>query len=246
MKASDVMTRQIVSIEADASIAKAVRLMLQNRSSGLPVVDGAGKLVGIVTEGDFLRRSETGTEVHRPAWLEFLVGPGRLANEYVRTHARKVEEVMTPDVVTVTEDMPVEDIVRLLEQRRIKRVPVLQNDKVVGIVSRANLLRALAGLMAEMPSVAVDDRVLRDRILAEFQKQTWAPHAGIDVTVRNGVVELWGAIMDERERQAFRVAVENVPGVKGIKDHLCWVEPMSGWVMEAPESEAQKNAQVKG
>lgn len=245
MKAADVMTRQIVTIEADAPIAKAVRLMLQNRISGLPVVNAAGKLVGIVTEGDFLRRTETGTEVRRPAWLEFLVGPGRLANEYVRTHARKVDEVMTPDVVSVTEDMPVQDIVRLMEQRRIKRVPVLQNDKLVGIISRANLLRALAGLIAEVPPTTTDDKALRERILADFQKQSWAPHAGIDVSVRNGVVELWGAIMDERERQAFRVAVENVPGVKAVKDHLCWVEPMSGWVMEAPESEVPPKAQGK-
>jgi CBS domain-containing protein len=239
MKAADVMTRQVVTIEADASIATAVRLMLENRISGLPVVDSIGRLVGIVTEGDFLRRSETGTEVRRPHWLELLLGPGRGAGEYVRTHAQRVEEVMTPEVASVTEDTQVEEIVGLMEQRRIKRLPVVRDRKIVGIVSRANLLRALAGVIAEVPPATVDDAALRARILAEIETQSWAPRAGIDVMVRNGVVELWGTILDERERQALRVAAENVPGVKAVRDHLCWVEPMSGWFIEAPEGDAQ-------
>jgi CBS domain-containing protein len=245
MKAADVMTRQVMTIEADAPIAKAVRLMLQNRISGLPVVDPSGRLVGIVTEGDFLRRAETGTEVRRPRWLEFLLGPGRGASEYVRTHARKVAEVMTPNVASVAEDTPVDEIVRLMEHRRIKRVPVVQDRKVVGIVSRANLLRVLAGLIVELPPATVDDTALRERILAELDTQSWAPRAGIEVMVRHGVVELWGAILDERERQALRVAAENVPGVKAVHDHLCWVEPMSGWFIEAPEDDAQPRAQGK-
>jgi len=245
MKAADVMTRQVMTIEADAPIAKAVRLMLQNRISGLPVVDPSGRLVGIVTEGDFLRRTETGTEVRRPRWLEFLLGPGRGASEYVRTHARKVAEVMTPNVASVAEDTPVDEIVRLMEHRRIKRVPVVQDRKVVGIVSRANLLRVLAGLIVELPPATVDDTALRERILAELDTQSWAPRAGIEVMVRHGVVELWGAILDERERQALRVAAENVPGVKAVHDHLCWVEPMSGWFIEAPEDDAQPRAQGK-
>jgi CBS domain-containing protein len=245
MNAADVMTRQVMTIEADAPIAKAVRLMLQNRISGLPVVDPSGRLVGIVTEGDFLRRTETGTEVRRPRWLEFLLGPGRGASEYVRTHARKVAEVMTPNVASVAEDTPVDEIVRLMEHRRIKRVPVVQDRKVVGIVSRANLLRVLAGLIIELPPATVDDTALRERILAELDTQSWAPRAGIEVMVRHGVVELWGAILDERERQALRVAAENVPGVKAVHDHLCWVEPMSGWFIEAPEDDAQPRAQGK-
>jgi CBS domain-containing protein len=245
MKAADVMTRQVMTIEADAPIAKAVRLMLQNRISGLPVVDPSGRLVGIVTEGDFLRRAETGTEVRRPRWLEFLLGPGRGASEYVRTHARKVAEVMTPNVASVAEDTPVDEIVRLMEHRRIKRVPVVHDRKVVGIVSRANLLRVLAGLIVELPPATVDDTALRERILAELDTQSWAPRAGIEVMVRHGVVELWGAILDERERQALRVAAENVPGVKAVHDHLCWVEPMSGWFIEAPEDDAQPRAQGK-
>jgi CBS domain-containing protein len=246
MKAADIMTRQVVTIEAAAPIATAVRLMLQNRISGLPVVNPAGKLVGIVTEGDFLRRAETGTEMRRARWLEFVLGPGRSASDYVRSHARRVDEVMTPDVASVTQDTPLDEIVQLMEKRHIKRVPVTEDGKIVGIVSRANLLHALAGVIAEVPPTTVDDEVLRERILAEFDKQSWVPRAGINVMVRNGVADLWGTILDERERPALRVVVENVLGVKAVEDHLCWVEPMSGWVIETPEDEAQPKAQGRG
>lgn len=241
MKAADVMTRPVLTIEADAPIAEAVRLMLQNRISGLPVVGLAGQLVGIVTEGDFLRRAETGTERRRPRWLEFLVGPGPVAEAYVRAHARKVEEVMTTDVATAAEDTPLDEIVRLMERRRIKRLPVVGPDgRVTGIVSRANLLRALAGLIGEAPATAaVDDAALRERVLAELDKQSWAPITSIEVRVRGGVVDLRGTILDERERQALRVLVENVPGVKAIEDHLCWVEPVSGWVITPREDDAR-------
>jgi CBS domain-containing protein len=242
MKAADVMTRRVVTIAADAPIAEAVGLMLQNRISGLPVVDAAGKLVGIVTEGDFLRRTEIGTEMRRPRWVEFLLGPGRLAGDYVRTHARRVEEVMTSDVASIADDTPVDEIVRLMERRHVKRVPVVRDGEVVGIVSRANLLRALAALVVEAPPATVDDIALSARILAELAKQSWAPRIGIDVMVRDGVVELNGTIFDERERQALRVAAENVPGVKSVRDHLCWVEQMSGWVVEASEIDAKTKA----
>ncbi|HUN98882.1 MAG TPA: CBS domain-containing protein [Bradyrhizobium sp.] len=235
MKAADVMTVQVITVEPDAPISKAVRLMLQHHISGLPVVDRAGRLVGIVTEGDFLRRAETGTDFHRPQWLENLVSPGRLAEEYVRTHARSVDEVMSTDVATVTEDAPLDDVIRLMEHRHIKRIPVVRGGRLVGIISRANLLRALAVRMLELPAPAAGDQAIRAKILAEYRNKHWNTGAGIDVTVHDGIVELWGAIMDERERQAYRVAAENVPGVLAVKDNLCWVEPMSGVVIEAPK-----------
>ena len=223
---------------AAVGMALAARLMLQDDISGLPVVDRVKQLVGIVTEGDFMRRTETGTEVHRPQWLELLAGPGKLAAEYARTHARRVDEVMSTDVVAVTEDAPLDEVISLMEHPPIKRKPVIHDRALVGIISRANLLRALPVRISEMPAPSADDRSIRDHLLAEFRKQRWNTGAGIDVTVHDGVVELWGAIMDERERQAFRVAAENVPGVLAVKDHLCWVEPMSGVVMEAPEAPA--------
>ena len=238
MKAADVMTRRVVTIDVDAPIAQAARLMTEHRISGLPVLDAAGRLVGIVSEGDFLRRTETGTEVRRPRWVQFLLSPGRLADEFVRTHARRVGEVMTPDVATVTESTPADEIVRLMERRRVKRVPVLRDGRMVGIVSRADLVRALAGLMTEAPPATMDDTALRDRVLAELEKQSWAPRIGVNVMVRNGVVDLWGTITDERERQALCVACENVLGVKAVRDHLCWIEPMSAWLIEPPEDDA--------
>jgi CBS domain-containing protein len=240
MKAQDVMTRNVVSISSDDTVTHAIQIMLQKRISGLPVIDAAGRLAGIVTEGDFLRRAETATQRKRPRWLEFVLGPGHLADEYVRTHGRKVSEVMTSEPVTVTEDTPLEDLVTLMEKRHIKRVPVVRGDKVVGLVSRANLLRALASVSAEVKPAAGDDNTIRDRILAEFKKEKWAPVVSIDVTVRDGNVGLWGTISDERERQALIVVAENVPGVKKVTDHLAWIEPMSGMVMLPQDEEIPK------
>src|SRR5262249_29574965 len=155
--------------------------------SGLPVIE-AGKIVGILTEGDLLRRSETGTERHRPRWLAILMGPGRLASEYVRTHGRKVEEGMTRDIVSVTPHAPLDEVVALMERRRIKRVPVLDADMPVGIVSRADLLRALARTLEQEPAIADGDDEIRDRILAELAKVHWVPRDGLAITVADRVV----------------------------------------------------------
>jgi len=235
MKASDVMSRNILSVGRDATIAEAIRLMLDNQISGLPVID-AGRLVGILTEGDLLRRSETGTERHRPRWLEILMGPGRLAGEYVRTHGRKVEEIMTRDLVSVTPDTPLDEIVALMERRRVKRVPVLDGDAPVGIVSRADLLRALARTLDEEPVAVVGDDEIRERILAELAKVSCVPRDGLTITVGDGAVGLDGVILDEKEREALRVAVENVPGVRAVEDRLVWVEPVSGTIIDAPQT----------
>jgi CBS domain-containing protein len=240
MKAHDVMTWGVISVEADASVIRAAQLMVQNRISGLPVVDAVGTLVGMVTEGDFLRRGELGTQRQRPRWLEFLIGPGRLANEYVRARGRKVAEIMTPNPYTITQETPLEEIVQLMEKHRIKRLPVADDGKPIGMVSRANLLQALASLAPEAKPPASDDWSIREQILAECGKQPWAPT--INVIVRNGVVELWGAIMDDRERQALIVVAENIPGVKSVRDHLVWVEPMSGMAVLSEEDQTHAKA----
>ena len=244
MRAVDVMTVDPVSISPDESIVEAIRLMLQRKFSGLPVVDSRGALVGIVTEGDLLRRSETGTQRKRPRWIEFLIGSGKLANEYVHTSGRKVRDVMTYDVQTVAEDASLDDIVQQMERHQIKRLPVVRGGKLVGIVTRANLLRALASVVGETkPVAAADDASIRTRIYAELQKQPWAPVNMLDVVVRDGTVHLWGVLLDERQREAIHVVAENTPGVKGIEDHLVWVEPMSGMAIPAAdESEARAKA----
>jgi CBS domain-containing protein len=237
MKAEDVMTRDVISIAPDATVLQAARLMLQHHISGLPVVDKDGKLVGVLSEGDFLRRRETRTEHKRSRWLEFLMGPGRIAAEYSHSHGSKVAEVMTTEVQTVDELTALEDIVDLMERKRIKRVPVVCGGQLVGIVTRSNLMHAMVSMARVAQPSAKDDVTIREKLLAEFQKEIWAPAAMTNVVVRDGVVELWGVIVDERQREAMKVAAENIPGVKAVNDHLVWVEPTSGMVIE-PRDEA--------
>lgn len=241
MQVRDVMTRNVVSVTADEQVLKAARLMLQNRISGLPVVDATGKLVGIVTEGDFLRRGEIGTQRKRPKWLEFIVGPGRLAAEYVQTSARRVGEVMTTELQTVGEDDALEKVVETMERHHVKRLPVMRGEQMVGIISRANLLHALASITRNTEAAAsTDDAAIREQIVTTLAKQPWAPHA--NVVVKDGVAELWGVITDERERAGLVVATENVPGVKAVHDHLVWIDPMSGMSFPSAEDDAKQRA----
>jgi len=215
--------------------------MLQNRISGLPVVGSKGELVGMVTEGDFLRRGEIGTQRRRSRWLEFMIGPGRLAEEYVHAAGRKVKDVMSRNPVTITENTPLQTVVDLMERHRIKRLPVVRDGGLVGMVTRANLMHALVSLATQPKASPGDDAAIRAQILAECEQQSWVPMS--NVVVRNGVVELWGVITDERERQARIVAAENVPGVKAVHDHLVWIEPTSGFVVQSPEDQAREEEQ---
>jgi CBS-domain-containing membrane protein len=213
-------------VGVDETVVNAARLMLQHQISGLPVVDKKGELVGIVSEGDFLRRGELGTRRRRPKWLEFLLGPGKLAQEYVHASSKKIEDVMTPDPRTIDDDESLETVVDMMERHRIKRIPVTRDGRVVGIISRANLMHALASLARDVSPPAGGDSTIRDSIMATIAKQDWAPH--INVIVKDGVAELYGIVTDDRERQGLVVAAENVAGVKRVVDHLVWVEPISG------------------
>ena len=232
MKAKDVMTSTVISVQPNATILQAARQMLQHHISGLPVITQSGEIVGILSEGDFLRRREIATERRHSRWLEFLMGPGRLAVEYAHSHGSKVAEVMTTEVHTVTEDTTLEDIVELMERRRIKRVPVMRGKEVVGMVTRSNLMRAMVSLARAEQKPANDDATIRETLLAEMQKESWAPAAMVNVVVRDGIVELWGVVIDERQREALKVAAENIPGVRAVKDHMVWLEPTSGMVIE--------------
>jgi CBS-domain-containing membrane protein len=164
------------------------------------------------------------------------MGPGRTAGEYIHSHGSKVSEVMTEDVRTVGEDTPLEDIVELMERHRIKRVPVLRGKQVVGIVTRSNLMHAMVSLVRKAPPTTMDDAAIREQLLAEMKREQWAPAAMTTVVVRDGVVELWGVVIDDRQRQALTIAAENIPGVKAVKDHLVWVEPTSGMTIEPQET----------
>ena len=232
MKASEIMTPDVISADPDATVLQAARYMLQHHISGLPVIDKTGALVGILSEGDFLRRRETHTDRRPSRWLEFLMGPGKLAAEYTHTHGSKVSEVMTTKMHTISEDTPLEKIVEMMERYRIKRVPVLRGKKVVGIVTRANLMHAMVSVARGEPKAATSDAAIRQELLSELKSEKWALASMINVVVRGGVVELWGMIVDDRQREALIVAAENVRGVKEVKDHLTWVEPTSGVVIE--------------
>jgi len=234
MIASDVMTRNVISVSPDATIADAVELMLERGISGLLVVDSSGTLAGIVTEGDLLRRDELGTGRRRSWWLRLIASPGRQAADFTRTHGRKVADVMTRDVLSVNAKSPLTDIVAMMEEHRVKRVPVLDGDHVVGVVSRADLLRALSVAARERGAASADDATIRDHILDTLARETWAPRTTLNVTVVNGVVDLWGTISNDQERRAICVIAENTPGVKKVIDHLVFVEAYTGTVIEPP------------
>jgi CBS domain-containing protein len=234
MRAHQIMTRPVYSVLPEATIAEAANIMLQRHISGLPVVDAAGHLVGIVSEGDFIRRSEIGTQRKRSRWLKFLLGAGEAATDFVHERGRKISEVMTRDPLTITEDTPLEEIVTSMETNGVKRLPVLREDKLVGIVSRANLLQAVASLAREIPDPTADDDHIRKRIINSLEQNDWCPF-GLSVVVRDGIVHLGGVITEERSRQAAIVGAENVAGVKKVHDHLCWVDTMSGMYLESPE-----------
>lgn len=238
MQVRDVMTTRVLSVEPTATIEMAARLMLARGISGLPVVAPDGSLVGMVTEGDFLRRAEIGTGHQRSGWLAFLAGSGRMADEYVRTHSRHVADVMTRGAITAAPGDDLEVAVETMVRRRVKRLPVVENGKLVGLVARSDLLRAFARqAAARRPAHAVDEE-LRTAVLAELARQGWARNGMIHVEVADGTVELDGTIFDERQRAAARVAAENVPGVRKVVDRLIWVEPLSGMVVLPPEAPA--------
>lgn len=228
MLAREIMTANVVSVYENAVLAQAVDLMLKLKVSGLPVVDTEGQLVGILSEGDLMRRIELDTEPKRSKWLEFLLGPGRLAEDYVKTHARHVKDVMTKTVCSVGETTPVGEVVSTMNAHHVKRVPVVRDGKPVGIISRADLVRAL-GRVLDQPTTppAVSDADLKDKII-ETLRQNWAPNARISVQVHDGNVELRGILTDERQHDAIRVAVENIPGVKAIEDGLAYVDVHAG------------------
>jgi len=218
MRAIDVMTSQVVTATPQTTVEDAAKLMINNRISGLPVVDEDRRLVGVITEGDLLRRAETGTERQRSRWSEWFSPNSRLAGEFIKSHARRVADVMSGDVVSVTQLTTLGEIADLMEARRIKRVPILHDGKLVGIVSRADLLRVLASGGTNLPG---DDRdgVIRSRLLADLRNQRWANCSEADIVVSDGVVHLWGVVRSEEERKALRIAAENTPGVRGVEDH---------------------------
>ncbi|RDI97483.1 CBS domain-containing protein [Dyella solisilvae] len=231
MNVGDAMTYQVRTALVSDPVSLAMRIMLGAKVSGLPVVDGKGHLVGILTESDLLRRAEIDTQRKRPRWLEIVLGPRRLAQEYVDTHSRRVGDLMTTDVVTVDESQPLADAVCLMEKRNFKRVPVTRDGHLIGMLSRADLLRVfLSALPPEGAALAVSDTDIRQRIDEEMLRNPWITRSAIRVSVNEGRVDLDGVVTNDAMRDALRVLVENVPGVVGVKDKLTFVGQRRGYL----------------
>src|SRR6516225_4215805 len=218
MRAFDVMTTEVITVDENATVPEAAKLMSDRGISAVPVVDRENRVIGMVSEGDLLHRAETGTERRRSWWLEMMSSTNKLAGEYIKSHSGKVTDVMTRDVLSVTETTSVANIALLLETNRIKRVPVVRDGKLVGIVSRANLVQALAMTIDEPSSSAdADDRTIREKLLVELKAQRWAEVSPANVTVKDGVVHLWSSYLSEQEKRAVVVAAENIPGVRRVE-----------------------------
>ncbi len=223
MRAREIMTPQVITVGPDTSVVEAIDTMLRHHVSGLPVVDTEGRLVGIISEGDFIRRAETGTQHARGRWLRFLVGADKIAAEFVHEHGRKVGEIMTSHPLTVTEDTPLDAIAQIMESNGIKRLPVLQGSRLVGIVTRSDFLATLAGLAHSLPAPSADDDQIRSEVRVAMAKGPGRP-CRLHVTVRDGIVSLGGIVRKESARQASVVAAENVAGVRKVHDNL-WMAP---------------------
>jgi CBS domain-containing protein len=220
MRAADVMTTDVVSVGPDARVVEVAETLLASRISAVPVIGERGELVGIVSEGDLMRRSETRTDRRRAWWLEAFVGRTTLANDYVQANAQKVADIMTRNVVTATPDTPLGEIAALLERHHIKRVPIVRDGKVLGIVSRANLIQALASIRRKISiATAPEDSVIREDVLARLRNEPWAKLWSVNVIVHEGVVELWGIVDTAAEKRAIRVVAEATPGVREVIDH---------------------------
>jgi CBS domain-containing protein len=228
MRAKDVMTTRVVTVEAETPVEEIARLLLSHRISAVPVLGAAGELAGIVSEGDLMRRADMGTARQAHWWQSLTEDFDDRARAYTRTYGKNAADVMTRHVVTVALDTPLADVARILEERRIKRVPVVNAAGVlIGIVSRADLLRALALRHAETPTIVADDVELRERVMRAFDRAAVVPLPNVNAIVTNGVVHLWGLVDSDEQRRACRVVAERVLGVRAVEDHLGQLAPYS-------------------
>jgi len=229
MKAEDVMVSTVITVGVNASIGEVAAILLNNHISAAPVVDEKGELVGIVSEGDLMRRPEIGTTKRHSWWLELISNKWGSATEYIKSHSRKVADVMTRDLITAKPDTPLGDIAGLLERNQIKRVPIVEGGKLVGIVSRANILQALSSATRKLPSLmTADDSELRRKVVSQMASEPWRPTM-LTVTVQDGTVDLWGLVHSVEQKKAAQFAAETTPCVRAVVNNI-FVQPIgSGW-----------------
>jgi CBS domain-containing protein len=219
MRARDVMISPVITVNENEIVQNVAKLLLANHISAVPVVDKGGSLVGIITEADLMRRADTETERPTSWWLYLISGDQTMAGEYIKSHAVRAKDVMTHDVKTATPDTSLHEIVDLFEENNIKRVPIVNGGVLVGIVSRANVLQAVASVRPKL-EISLPDAMIRERLLAELKSQSWAHVRNLNVTVANGIVDLWGLVQSETERQAIKVAADGIPGVTAVNNRL--------------------------
>lgn len=223
MRAHEIMSRHVVAIAADASVTDAIKTMLSHHIRGLPVVDPAGKLLGMLSEGDFIRRVELGTDKKRSRWLSLLAGNEQDALDFARQNGRKVGQIMSPKPITIYEETTLEQIVQLMESRNIDRFPVIRGDELVGMVTRGDFLAALANLSLDTLGYSDGDDRIRKLAIEVLSRASWHP-CGLNVTVRESVVTLRGTVRSDNALKATLVAVENIPGVKRVENQLSKID----------------------
>jgi CBS domain-containing protein len=214
------MASPVVTAGPDTSVLDIAQLMLDNKISAVPIANESGSLIGVVSEGDLMRRSEIGTERHPSWWLNAFRGAVSLAEEFTKSHGMKASEIMTKDVVTTREDASLWEIAETLERNKIKRLPVVRDGHVIGIVSRANLVQAL---MVQRDKAKIsptkDDRTIREELVRVLKDERWSGMVHLNIVVVDGTVHFWGLVNSETQRNALKVAAESLSGVSEVVDH---------------------------
>jgi CBS-domain-containing membrane protein len=220
MNASDVMVRDVVTVGPDEDVSKAVKLLVDHDISALPVIDSERRVIGVLSEADLIHRENIGTAKQRTWWLEAVTPASMLALDYAKSHGRKVSELMSEHVISADENTSLTDLANILEKHRIKRVPILKHGKLIGIVSRANLIQALASAPPKDESNQLADRGIREAILQRLAEQSWTDFGERNVVVTNGVVHLWGLVSSPEEHKALLALAESVTGVREVSDEM--------------------------
>jgi len=223
MKARDVMTQPVVSVRPDAPVREVAALMLERHISGVPVADALGRVLGVVSEGDFIRRPEIETDAPGSRWLRLFTSLEDQARDYIKTHGLTAADIMTAPAITVAADAPLAVVARLMGSRSIKRLPVLEGDRLIGIVTRADLLRAV--YRHPEPAASASDGEIRSAIVSILEKEDWAAGAIVEVQVTHGRVQLWGSVESDTQRDALLLAAKSVPGVASVEAHLTRIRP---------------------
>lgn len=225
MRANQIMTKNVVVVAAEYSVYDAAEIMLSSGISAAPVVDADGKMIGIVSEADLMHRPEIAT-VPGKSWLQRLLADNTAtAREFVRSHSHRVTDVMTKNVVSADEGATVQEIVVLMQRHHVKRIPILRDGKIVGIVGRANVLQGLLAREPSSPSGRIDDEVLRAAVTATLAKRGWAAAPTSNVVSQDGVIHLWGCVDNNTIKKAYEIAAENVHGVRHVQNHMMVIPP---------------------